>query len=45
LEEEQRRAPNRGRPSEPGKNELRDQRLDLKEKEGAEKDRNRVYQH
>ena len=45
LEEEQRRAPNRGRPAEPGKNELRDEGLNLKQKEGAEKDRNRVDQH
>ena len=45
LEKQQRRAPHRRRAAEPGQDEFRDQRLDLKEQERAQKDRNGVDEH
>ena len=43
LEKKQRRAPHRRRSSEPGQNEFRDQRLDLKQQKGAEENRRGVH--
>src|SRR5690348_7779928 len=44
LEEEEARSPDRGRASEPGQNDLGDDRLDLKQEEGAAEDRDRITQ-
>ena len=45
LEEEHAGGPDRGPPTEPRQDDLRDERLNLKEKEGAEENRDRKAKH